>query len=232
MITNLSPLVAFYILLFPQIFASQVQPTIQCPSLSPNQRISRIHCENYDGSVVEVHGPGPFLCKLSYVAIRSESSEGSINQQQESLSDENGKCELFLLQFSDDGLVHQSCCGEAGEGLVNRHSRKGELQDSYLDPMQQPLDIQGEVPESFQHLQTNDGAVSEDDEGDEVETDEYWSEDEEGVEEGDNSDDSDDIYDEEEDYDDDEEEGYNNYIEEEKAEEGEKVEVYESELEL
>ncbi|KAF5534245.1 hypothetical protein FPHYL_13467, partial [Fusarium phyllophilum] len=184
MITNLSPLVALCILLLPQILATQVQTTIQCPSLAPNQHVSRIQCEKYDGSVVEVNDHEPFFCKLSYIAIRSESSEGSTDQQQEHPIAENGKCELLLLQFSDDGHVKQSCCGDAGEGLVGRYSLKGEFQQPDLGKMEQPLEFQGEVPESVQYSQADGSAASEGHKGHKVEMYEYryLSEDEEGLE--------------------------------------------------
>ncbi|KAJ3525321.1 hypothetical protein NM208_g11690 [Fusarium decemcellulare] len=182
--TNLFSFIVIHILVVPLQSLAQPHPTIQCPVLPPDQHISRIQCEKHDGSVVEVDGLGSFNCRLSYVAIRPGSIKDNTYQQQEAFNDEHDQCELWVLQFSDDGLAQQSCCGEAGERLVNRVSRPQEHQVPDWDPAQLPLEFQDGVKDPVRHFQMDDRALSEEEENeDNGDEDEYEDEEEEYEEE-------------------------------------------------
>ncbi|VTT72415.1 unnamed protein product [Fusarium fujikuroi] len=109
--TNIVVLIALNIL--PVLSKSTGDPEnqIQCPSLLPNQHISRLHCKTADGSLIHVDGSGPFDCEISYVAIRPPTSIGSTNQDPEELTtNKPGHCELLLIKLTDDGLVQHGCC--------------------------------------------------------------------------------------------------------------------------
>ncbi|KAF4450209.1 hypothetical protein F53441_6643 [Fusarium austroafricanum] len=193
---------ALCILILPFQSTAESHPTITCPTLSPDQHVSSTQCERYDGSVVEVDGHGLFNCKLSYVAIRSQITKSHTNQEQEPLHGENEQCEVWLLQFSDEGVAQKSCCGEVGEGLVKRVTGAQKVQDPDLDSAQQPLQFQDNIEEPVQRFEKDDLTVTEDDEDDETEDGEYWSENEDEGEEG--GEDEVDYEDDEYDYDDEE----------------------------
>ncbi|OAQ60444.1 hypothetical protein VFPPC_06583 [Pochonia chlamydosporia 170] len=176
--------IALRILLLAITSTAQPPPTIQCPSLPPDQPVSRIQCENHDGSVVEVSGPRPFNCKLSWVAIRAQTTKTTTHEQQEPLNEERGQCALWLFQFSDDGLVQQSCCGEAGEGLVIRVSRVQDQHDEDWEPAQEWMEFHEGVEEPVQHLQMDDAPVGGDgvEQHDDEDGDEHGDADEDGYE--------------------------------------------------
>ncbi|KAF5009703.1 hypothetical protein FDECE_4112 [Fusarium decemcellulare] len=232
--TNLFSFIVIHILVVPLRSMAQPHPTIQCPVLPPDQHISRIQCEKHDGSVVEVDGPGSFNCRLSYVAIRPGSIKDNTYQQQEAFNDEHDQCELWVLQFSDGGLVQQSCCGEAGERLVNRVSRPQEQQVPDWDPAQLPLEFQDGVKDPVPHFQIDDRALSEgeenEDNGNEDEYEDEYEESEEEEEEVVGEEQEEEEYKEEEgeEYEGDEDEGDED---EEHEDEGEEEDERESEQE-
>ncbi|KAF5671211.1 hypothetical protein FHETE_4181 [Fusarium heterosporum] len=157
-------LVSFYLLLFAYQCAAEPSKTIQCPEIHPSQHISPIMCKTSDGSVLEVDSSHLFSCELSYVAVRSSAVEDNTRGAKQGPSN-NGTCQVWLVQFTGDGIVQQSCCGEAGEKLVNLAYRaEGSLakrvnQDQRMVEEQRPVN----------HMQTDDEAVTSDQDSSEFE---------------------------------------------------------------
>ncbi|KAJ4116173.1 hypothetical protein NW768_011146 [Fusarium equiseti] len=134
--------------IFIQILLSLInaQGTLKCPSLAPNHHISPIQCEKADGTVVEVDSTNAFNCKLSYMAIRPGTIMPTMHRAHtDPLHHEAEECQLWVLQFSDNGLVQQSCCGAAGEGLVTRLAGKKEDHTAEVPPVQNPPSVQDHV---------------------------------------------------------------------------------------
>ncbi|PNP85054.1 hypothetical protein FNYG_01579 [Fusarium nygamai] len=170
---------------------------IQCPSLPPNQHVSRFHCKMADGSLIHVDGPGPFDCEMSYIAIRPPTSKGSMNQYSEKLSDKVSQhCELLLIKFINDGVVQHRCCQDGVAVFATQEHQVSSPQPiGPIDGMQKPL----------QHLQTADQVMDKklqtkneeeikyeyDDEDDGYGDDEGTDEGEEDYEYGDDDDDDD-----------------------------------------
>lgn len=157
--------IALRILLLALKSTAQPPPTVQCPTLLPDQHVSSVQCENQDGSVVEVNGPRTFNCKLSWVAIRARTN--THEQEEQPLNEEGGQCKVWVFQFSDNGLVQQSCCGEVGDGHVVRVSRAQQQQDQGWDPAQEWLEFHEELEEPVQHFQMDNGPLGEDEDEDE-----------------------------------------------------------------
>ncbi|KAH7213182.1 hypothetical protein DER44DRAFT_770363 [Fusarium oxysporum] len=153
---------------------------IKCPSLQSNEHVSRIQCLQHDGSVIDVEGLGPFNCKLSYFAIRPPTIKASTYQQEKPHTKDEAQCELWLIQFTDHGLVQRSCCWEE---LSNRDSGTQEHEDPDLDSQQQPLRSGEGIEEHIQYLKTEDGVTDRKDQTEDVKgyafEDEYEDESEE-----------------------------------------------------
>ncbi|SCV33743.1 uncharacterized protein FFB14_04668 [Fusarium fujikuroi] len=145
---------------------------IQCPTLPPNQHVSRLHCKMADGSLVHVDGPGPFDCEMSYVAVRPPTGRGSTNQDSEELSSKRSEhCELLLIKLTDDGVVQHRCCkGGVAVFATQEHQV----------PSPQPVDATEGMQKPIRHLLTDEYDYEEDDyedddeeESDEDEEDDY-----------------------------------------------------------
>ncbi|KAF5606213.1 uncharacterized protein FSUBG_6230 [Fusarium subglutinans] len=120
---------------------------IQCPSLPPNQHVSRLHCKMADGSLIHVYGPGPFDCEMFYVAVRPQTVKGNKNQDLEETSNGGSEnCELLLIKFTDD-VVHHGCCKDGVAVFAP--------QEHHV-PSPQPIDPIDERQKPIQHLQKDD----------------------------------------------------------------------------
>ncbi|CCT63287.1 uncharacterized protein FFUJ_00080 [Fusarium fujikuroi IMI 58289] len=201
--TNIVVLIALDIL--PVLSKSTGDPEnqIQCPSLLPNQHISRLHCKTADGSLIHVDGPGPFDCEISYVAIRPPTSIGSTNQDPEELTtNKPGHCELLLIKLTDDGLVQHGCCKGGTAVFVTQEHQ-----------VLQPVDPNNSMQKPIRHLQSDDQIIdeklqtkSEEELKDGYDDEDDDDDDDEGTDKGEEDYDDDDI--EEEDDEDEEEDEY------------------------
>jgi len=96
-----------------------------------------------DGSVVEVDSTNPFHCKLSYMAIRPSTIMPTMHRAHtDPLHHEAEECQFWVLQFSDSGLVQQSCCGA---GVVTRLTGKQVGHAVGVPPVQNPRPAQDPV---------------------------------------------------------------------------------------
>lgn len=194
-------------------FTGDPEVQIQCPSLPPNQHVSRLHCKMTDGSLIHVDGPGAFDCEMSYITIRPPTSKGSMDQYSEEMSDKVSQdCELLLIRFTSDGVIQHRCCqGGVAHFATQEHQVSSPQPIDPIDGIQKPV----------QHLQTadqvmdktlqtkNEEEIKYDDEDDGYGDGEGMDEEEEDYDFGD-GDDEDDLTggDEEDEY---EEEDYEDY---------------------
>ncbi|KAF5548241.1 hypothetical protein FMEXI_4805 [Fusarium mexicanum] len=187
------------------------QIQIQCPSLPPNQHVSRLHCKMADGSLIHVYGPGPFDCEMSYVAVRPQTVKGNKNQDSgEKPTKEAEYCELLLIKFTDD-VVHRGCCKD---GVAVFAPQEHQV------PSPQPIDPIDERQKPTQHLQKDDHIMDDKlqtkseeglNEEDDYEEDDYDDNDE-GADEGEEDyEDDDDDTEEEGEEDEDGDEDYEDY---------------------
>lgn len=145
---NIVALIALEIL--PVLSQSTGNPEIQiqCPTIPPNQHVSRLHCKMADGSLIHVDGPGPFDCEMSYVAVRPPTGKGSTNQDSEELSSKRSEhCDLLLIKLTNDGVVQHRCCkGGVAVFATQEHQV----------PSPQPVDPTEGMQKPIRHLQTDD----------------------------------------------------------------------------
>ncbi|KAF5982736.1 hypothetical protein FBULB1_4126 [Fusarium bulbicola] len=179
---------------------------IQCPSLPPNQHVSRLHCKMADGSLIHVYGPGPFDCEISYVAVRLQTVKGNKNQDSgEEPTKEAENCELLLIKFTDD-VVHHGCCKD---GVAVFAPKEHQVQSPH------PIDPIDKRQKPIQHLQKDDHIVNEklqtESEEEPNEDDDYGDDDEEAGEGEEDYEDEDDDTEEEGEDDEDGDEDYEDY---------------------
>ncbi|KAF4498694.1 hypothetical protein FAGAP_5172 [Fusarium agapanthi] len=177
---------------------------IQCPSLHPNQHVSRLHCRMADGSLIHVDGPGPFDCEMSYVAVRPQTVKGNKNQDSEETPNKGSEnCELLLIKFTCDGVVHHGCCKDGVAVFApQEHQVPGPQPIDPIDGMQKPIQhlhkddqIMDEKlqTKSEEGLNEEDDYDDDDEEADEGEED-YEDEDDDTEEEGEDDEDGDEDY--------------------------------------
>ncbi|KAF5677098.1 hypothetical protein FCIRC_6825 [Fusarium circinatum] len=155
---------------------------IQCPSLPPNQYVSRLHCKMADGSLIHAYGPGPFDCEMSYVAVRPQTVKGNKHQDSgEEPTKEAENCELLLIKFTDD-VVHHGCCKDGVAVFAPQEHRV---------PSPQLIDPIDERQKPIQHLQKDDQIMDEklqtESEEGLNEEDQYYDDDDEEADEDDDT---------------------------------------------